>query len=120
MSRRQVEPNRRDGDPDPEPGFFRGADEDHIRHEKAKARELRRSQWWKNRLGEGLCHYCRARVPPRQLTMDHIVPVVRGGKTRKGNVVACCKNCNNRKKYLLPVEWQDYLSQLAKRPDTER
>jgi hypothetical protein len=41
--------------------------------------------------------------------MDHIVPVIRGGKTTKGNVVPVCKECNNKKKYLLPMEWEAYL-----------
>jgi 5-methylcytosine-specific restriction protein A len=36
--------------------------------------------------------------------MDHIVPIARGGKSTKGNVVPCCKKCNNEKKYLTPVE----------------
>jgi 5-methylcytosine-specific restriction endonuclease McrA len=43
------------------------------------------------------------------LSMDHIVPIIRGGKTTKGNVVPVCKECNNKKKYLLPVEWETYL-----------
>jgi 5-methylcytosine-specific restriction endonuclease McrA len=33
--------------------------------------------------------------------MDHIVPLIRGGKTTRGNVVPACKECNNKKKYLL-------------------
>ncbi|MGN0878792.1 MAG: HNH endonuclease [Oligosphaeraceae bacterium] len=94
--------------------YFIPADDEHVRREKAKARELRASQWWKNELGKGVCHYCGRRVPPRELTMDHIVPIIRGGFTRKGNVVTCCKDCNSRKKYLLPVEWQEYLEQLAR------
>jgi hypothetical protein len=31
-------------------------------------------------------------------------------------VVPCCKECNNRKKYLLPMEWEEYLNQF-KRPE---
>lgn len=91
------------------------ADESHVRREKAKARELRHSQWWKNRRGRGVCHYCRRRIAPRELTMDHIVPLIRGGTSRRSNVVPCCKDCNSRKKHLLPVEWQDYLDELARR-----
>lgn len=96
-------------------GFFEAADDDHVRREKQKARELRRSQWWKNMRGRGRCHYCHARVHPAELTMDHIVPVIRGGRTTKGNVVPCCRDCNSRKTYLLPVEWQEYLDDLARR-----
>jgi 5-methylcytosine-specific restriction endonuclease McrA len=94
---------------------FLAADEEHVRREKAKGRELRNSQWWKNLRGQGQCHYCRQRIPPADLTMDHIVPVVRGGRSTKGNVVPCCKECNSRKKYLLPLEWQEYLDSLAAR-----
>jgi len=79
-------------------------DKKHIARERAKAKELRKSQWWQNRLNEGICHYCGKKFPRDELTMDHIVPIARGGKSTKGNVVPCCKQCNNDKKYLTPVE----------------
>lgn len=79
-------------------------DEKHIAREREKARELRRSSWWKNELAKGICHYCGGHFPPEELTMDHIVPVVRGGRSTRGNVVACCKECNNAKRYLTPAE----------------
>lgn len=41
--------------------------------------------------------------------MDHIVPLIRGGKSVKSNIVTACKTCNSQKKHLLPIEWQDYL-----------
>jgi|LSQX01.3.fsa_nt_gb 5-methylcytosine-specific restriction protein A len=94
-------------------GFFETVDDDQVRREKAKARELRKSQWWKNEIARGVCHYCGRRVPPRELTLDHIVPLIRGGLTRKGNVVPCCKECNNNKKYMLPVEWAEHMSRLS-------
>ncbi len=75
-----------------------------IARERAKARELRNSSWWKNELAKGICHYCGKKFRPEELTMDHVVPVVRGGKSVRGNVVPCCKDCNNRKKYLTPAE----------------
>ncbi len=92
-------------------------DEDAARRERNKARELRASQWWKRRCAKGECHYCGQPVPARDLTMDHIVPVSRGGKSTKGNVVPCCKECNNKKKQLLPMEWEEYLSDLNIRAD---
>lgn len=87
--------------------YFISADDEHIAREKAKAREMRKSQWWKNELGKGKCYYCGRNFPPKELTMDHLVPIIRGGFTKKGNVVPCCKECNNSKKYLLPVEWEE-------------
>ena len=92
--------------------YFDTADPAHIRREKHKARELRKSQWWKRKRSSGICYYCGRKFPPEELTMDHLVPLARGGRTTKGNVVPCCKECNSRKKYLLPIEWQEYLESL--------
>ncbi|MDY0311104.1 MAG: HNH endonuclease [Desulfobacterales bacterium] len=80
-----------------------------LRRERAKARELRQSQWWKRRLAKGICHWCGRSFAASELTMDHIVPMARGGLSTKGNVVPCCKECNNQKKQLLPMEWEAYL-----------
>lgn len=88
-----------------------------LRRERAKARVLRQSQWWKRRIAAGRCHYCERHVGSRALSMDHVVPLVRGGRSRRGNVVPACKDCNNQKKSLLPVEWEEYLRQLAKRQE---
>jgi two-component system phosphate regulon sensor histidine kinase PhoR len=84
-------------------------DEAHIKAERRRARELRGSQWWKRRCAKGFCHYCGQPTLPKELTMDHIVPIARGGKSTKGNIVPACKACNNKKKQLLPMEWQAYL-----------
>jgi len=85
-----------------------------LKKEKEKARELRRTQWWQRRIARGRCHYCERACRPGELTMDHIVPIIRGGRSTRGNVVPACKECNNRKKYLLPVEWEDFMSQLKR------
>lgn len=85
-----------------------------IRREKAKARELRNSTWWKRKRSEGVCYFCRKKIAPSELTMDHIVPIIRGGKSIKGNVVPACKDCNNKKKHMLPMEWAEYMERLRK------
>ena len=94
--------------------FISEITEEDIKKEKAKARELRNSQWWKNKLSSGVCYYCGKKFKPSELTMDHIVPIIRGGKSTKGNIVPCCKECNNKKKYMLPIEWQEYMESLNK------
>ncbi|MBU4388073.1 MAG: HNH endonuclease, partial [Proteobacteria bacterium] len=43
-------------------------------------------------------------------------PVSRGGRTTKGNVVTSCKDCNNKKKHLLPMEWEEYLEDIHSNP----
>jgi 5-methylcytosine-specific restriction protein A len=87
-----------------------------LRRERDKARELRRSQWWRNRVATGVCHYCGKQVLPADLTMDHVVPLVRGGRSSKGNCVPACKACNNAKQSLLPIEWEDYLARQQRDP----
>lgn len=99
--------------------FIAELSEQQVRQEKDKARELRKSRWWSIRVAQGLCHYCGNRFLPEELTMDHIVPVVRGGKSTRGNLVPACKECNNKKKYLLPIEWEDYLNGINDRDRDE-
>lgn len=88
--------------------FILEIDESAVKREREKSRELRRSRWWQNRLALGRCHYCGGSFAPGELTMDHLVPVSRGGKASRNNVVPACKECNSRKKYLLPIEWEEF------------
>src|SRR5438270_8241360 len=51
------------------------------------------------------CQYCGVVAPAAELTVDHVVPVSRGGAPdRCENVVAACKRCNWRKADRLPEE----------------
>ena len=76
----------------------------HIKRERARAKELRSSPWWKQQIARGICHYCEQSFLESELTMDHILPIARGGRSIKSNCVPCCKNCNNEKKFLTPAE----------------
>lgn len=97
--------------------FARGVSETDLTREREKARILRSSAWWKRRCASGICYYCRKVVGARQLTMDHLVPLIRGGKSTKANLVPACKPCNTQKKSLLPVEWEQYLARLGTEAD---
>lgn len=92
--------------------FTYDLEENDLKRERHRARELRETQWWKRRLAKGRCHYCGRPASPKELTMDHVVPISRGGKSSKANVVPCCKECNNAKKQLLPIEWEAYLKEF--------
>lgn len=89
-------------------------DED-VQREKARARALRASAWWKRRLAQGRCGYCGAPTSPRALTMDHRLPLVRGGRSTRGNVVPACKACNTAKRHLSPGEWEAELARRGKK-----
>lgn len=75
-----------------------------LKRERDKARELRKSPWWKSKLAAGLCHYCGGKFRPSELTMDHVIPLARGGTSAKGNLVPACRDCNRDKKLSTPVD----------------
>ena len=79
-------------------------DERHVAREREKARALRKSAWWLRQVQAGVCHYCGRKVGAEALTMDHVVPVARGGTSTKGNVVPACDACNKTKRCLTPAE----------------
>jgi 5-methylcytosine-specific restriction enzyme A len=79
-------------------------DSRHIARERAKARTLRGSAWWRCQLDKGVCHYCGRDVGSDALTLDHVVPVARGGCSNRGNVVPACKDCNQKKRCRTPAE----------------
>lgn len=87
-------------------------DEATIKAERAKARSLRKTRWWQQKTASGACYYCGLEVGYANLTMDHIIPLSRGGRSTKDNLVPCCKACNTKKKSSLPVEWNEYLENL--------
>ncbi|MEW5734749.1 MAG: HNH endonuclease signature motif containing protein [Thermodesulfobacteriota bacterium] len=89
-----------------------GPTDEGLRAEKEKARELRKSRWWKEKLAQGKCHYCGQVFAPGDLTMDHVVPLSRGGKSVKENLMPSCKECNTRKKL-------DLLMEMAKNEENE-
>ena len=84
--------------------FFVAVDEKQIKKEREKARELKKSNWWKNKLQAGKCYYCEKPFSTAELTMDHLVPLARGGKSIKNNLVSACKKCNFDKKHKTLVE----------------
>ncbi len=84
--------------------FFTPATEAHKKKEKAKARELRASAWWKGQLGRGICYHCEQKFKTSDLTMDHLIPIARGGKSDKKNCVPSCKECNTKKGYKTRAE----------------
>jgi 5-methylcytosine-specific restriction endonuclease McrA len=50
------------------------------------------------------CQFCARIFSASELTLDHIIPRSRGGRTDWDNLVACCHACNNLKGDRLPEE----------------
>ncbi len=76
----------------------------HIKLERDRAKKLRKSPWWEAKIQKGFCHFCQQTVGAGNLTMDHLVPLARGGKSTRGNIVPACLNCNKKKQLDTPVE----------------
>ena len=86
-------------------------DEKFLKLERSKGRELKKSRWWQNKISEGgSCYYCEQNLSKSEITMDHVVPISRGGRSTKGNVVIACETCNINKRSLTAVEWEEYLT----------
>lgn len=90
--------------------FWSDVDDAAIGREKTKGKLLKKTAWWKKKISSGICYYCGKRFKPEELTMDHLIPLIRGGKSIKANLVPACKECNAKKKYTLPTE-EDFFKQ---------
>lgn len=91
------------------------ASEAHVRREKERARELRKSRWWQTLITKAACYYCGKKLEKAAVTMDHIVPLAQGGTSTPGNIVPACKTCNTRKRDLTAAEWVLYLEEQRRK-----
>jgi 5-methylcytosine-specific restriction endonuclease McrA len=62
------------------------------------------------------CQYCGKRFPTKDLNLDHIIPLCRGGRSTWDNVVCCCIACNGRKGSHMPSEVGMALVKEPKKP----
>lgn len=51
------------------------------------------------------CVYCGTTLGLANATLDHVIPLSRGGSHLPGNLVAACQPCNQLKGALLPTEF---------------
>lgn len=52
-----------------------------------------------------ICRYCGVVVGRRTRTIDHMMPLSRGGKHSVSNLALACRNCNNKKADMTLVEF---------------
>lgn len=58
-----------------------------------------------------ICCYCHVVCDKDMATVDHVLPISKGGKTSFNNLVTCCTTCNREKGNM---ELADYLEQTGK------
>ena len=90
--------------------LFIPVDDQFVERERRRAKLLKASAWWKNCLGRGVCAYCGQRVHPKALTMDHKIPIIRGGESTRSNCVPACLECNKNKQNLPAEVWRTMLA----------
>jgi 5-methylcytosine-specific restriction endonuclease McrA len=56
------------------------------------------------RRDNGVCYLCGQDIPVNEISLDHVIPLARGGSHTKDNLRAVHKRCNSRKKAKLPSE----------------
>lgn len=54
---------------------------------------------------DGLCAYCTNAAAD---TIDHVIPLVRGGRNTIGNLLPACRRCNSKKHARLLIEWRSH------------
>ena len=60
----------------------------------------------------GLCGICGEFIAPDKFTLDHIVPLARGGSNSLDNIQCCCKKCNIAKADSMPDEYFENLLKI--------
>jgi len=75
-----------------------------LRYDRLPKRSLRLNRQTVLARDEHRCQYCGRRMPTSQLSMDHVIPRSRGGRTTWENVVCACLACNVKKGGRTPRE----------------
>ena len=65
---------------------------------------------------EFVCQYCGGKFHPDELTLDHVYPKSRLGPDIWENIVACCRECNQKKADRTPKEARMKLLRRPYRP----
>lgn len=59
-------------------------------------------------LRERFCRWCCEFMPLGTATIDHVIPLARGGQHCRDNLVAACRKCNSSKGQKTLSEWMEY------------
>ncbi len=80
---------------------------------RREVRFTRRNIFFRDR---NRCQYCGRVFPQRELNLDHVVPLSRGGSSGWDNVVCACVACNARKGSRKPQEAGMTLIRVPRKP----
>jgi len=87
-----------------------------VRFDRLPTREVRftrRNIFYRDK---NRCQYCGKVFQQRELNLDHIIPISRGGTSCWENVVCACISCNTKKGDRLPSEAGMTIYRRARKP----
>jgi len=87
-----------------------------VQYDKLPRREVRFTRRNIFHRDRSRCQYCGGSFPQRELNLDHVVPLSRGGRSTWSNVVAACVPCNSRKGNRTPEEAGLHLVRAPRKP----
>ena len=86
------------------------------RYDRVPRREIRFNRRNVFHRDRNRCQYCGGVFPQRQLNIDHVIPLSRGGRSSWDNVVCACIECNSLKGDRTPAEARLKLIRLPRKP----
>ena len=60
---------------------------------------------FKSFYSSNICHYCGAEISGKNKTIDHKIPISKGGTNAIENLCVCCRKCNSAKKDKTEAEY---------------
>lgn len=71
-----------------------------------KFADLTKHEWFNLMVQyEWRCFYCSRVLTDKTRTVDHIIPISRGGRHHMANLIPCCRDCNRKKNARIYPVW---------------
>lgn len=67
----------------------------HSARERKKTKRMRAAMAHQGQVKR--CHYCRCLLTMATATLEHLIPISKGGRTESSNCRWACKPCNNQR-----------------------
>lgn len=86
---------------------------------KERSQVVERKRFWDNQKrkmlakSDGACAHCGVGLTEKTMTVEHVIPLSKGGTNDLSNTVALCKKCNVKKRNIL-TRPSDYYHHLKK------
>ena len=78
-------------------GKLKSSNEGHNRRARIKGK-VTLDEWNTIKVNQKYrCYWCKERFKEKELSMDHVIPLSKGGLHEVSNIVAACKSCNSSK-----------------------